>query len=95
MVGDRRERSLAEDVGGEPLLCLFVLESLLPVHGSELEDAAARPAREQAEDVAQVGPGLDLVEPAAGEQRHEGRVDLGGVVVSDEEPVLPLMQSST
>jgi|SRR6266700_1190777 len=45
------------------------------------------PAREEAEEVAQVGPGLDVVELAAREQGDEGGVDLRGVVAADEEPV--------
>jgi hypothetical protein len=45
------------------------------------------PGRKQAEDVAEVGPWLDVAEPAAREKRCEGRVDGASVVVPDEEPL--------
>jgi hypothetical protein len=47
------------------------------------------PAGQQAEQVAQVGPGLDGVHPATGEQRDERGVHLASVVVAVEQPVLP------
>src|SRR5438034_9911802 len=84
-----REDGATEDVGGETLLSVLVLEGLLPVGGGELEDAAARPARQETEEVAQIGPGLDPVELAACDQRDEGDIDDGAVVAADEEPVLP------
>ena len=95
MVVEQAEGSATEDVGVEPLLSVLVLEGLVPVRGSELEDAATRPAGEEAEEVAQVGPRLDLVELAAGEEGDEGGVDLGGVVAAHEEPVSPFMESCT
>src|SRR5262249_54392326 len=87
MLLDRHERSVAEDIGHEPLLSLLVLEGLVPVSGSELEDAAQGPVRQEAEEVAQVSPRLDLVKLAAREQRDESRVDLAAVVATDEEPI--------
>ena len=54
MLVDLPERDLTEDVRSEPLLSVLLLESLLPVGGGELEDALHRPAREEAEEVAQV-----------------------------------------
>lgn len=47
-----------------------------------------RPVREQAEDIAQIGPGLDVVETAAREPKREGGVDRARIVVADEESVL-------
>jgi hypothetical protein len=88
-----REHGATEDVGGETLLSVLVLEGLLPVGGGELEGAAARPARQEAEEVAQVGPGLDSVELAARDERDEGDIDDGAVVAADEEPVFPVMWS--
>src|SRR5437870_12407836 len=82
------ERDTTEDVGGETLLSVWLLEGLVPVERGELEDATGGPAGDEAEEVAQVAQRLDAVELAAGEQRHEGRVDLGGLVIADEEPVL-------
>src|SRR5262249_54847822 len=83
------ERSLAEDVSGESLLNVLILGGVLPEGRSQFEHAAVRPARQQAEQVAQVGPRLDAVKLAARQQRHEGRVDLAGVVAADEKPVAP------
>lgn len=47
-----------------------------------------RPARKQAEDVAEVRPGLDAVELAGGEERGEGGVDRAPLVATDEDLVL-------
>jgi len=88
MVVEQAEGGAPEDVGVEPLLSVRVLEGLLPVEGRELKDPAGRPAGQKAEEVSEVGPGLDLVELAARQQRDEGRIDLGGVVGADEEPIL-------
>ena len=81
------ERDLPVDVGVEPLLSVSVLQGLVPVGGSELEDAVLGPTGEQAEDVAHVGPGLDAVHLAARQERDEGGVDVAAVVASDKEPV--------
>src|SRR5947208_3456694 len=78
-----------EDVRVEGLLSLAFLEGLSPGGGGELEDAVMGPARKQAEQVSYVRKGLDLVQAAAGQQRHDGGVDLPAVVAADEEPVLP------
>src|SRR5262245_40365445 len=87
MGGRIGERDLAEDVGGEQLLSVALLGCLLPVGGSELEDAWYRPARDEAEQIAQVAPRLDVVQLATGEQRDKGGVDLCGSVAADEQPV--------
>ena len=63
-----REGYPPEDAGVESLLSVVVLKSLLPVDGSKVEDAAGGPAWQEAEQVAEVGPGLDVVELAAGEE---------------------------
>ena len=81
------ERDPPEDIGGQALLSVLLLEGLLPGGRGELEDAALRPVLEEAEQVAEVGPGLDAVELAAGEQGHEDRVDAGALVAAEEEPV--------
>jgi len=82
----RAEQDAAEDVGGQLLLSFGLLESLLPVGGSELEDAAAGPAGQQDEQVAEIADGLEPVEPAAGEQGDEDGVGLGPVLAADKEP---------
>lgn len=85
---DRKtEADAAEDVGVQLLLSLSLLECAAPVGGGELQDAGTRPAREQAEEVAQVAEGLEAVEPAARDERDEGGVRLGPVLAADEEPV--------
>jgi hypothetical protein len=81
------ERDGAEDVGGEALLSVLLLQGLLPERGSELKDAAGRPGGEQAKEVAEVGPGLDVVELAAGEEGDEDRVDARPLVAAEEHPV--------
>lgn len=78
----------SEDVAVELLLSVLVLEGLLRVEGGELQDAANGPVREGAEEIAEVGPGLDVVKLAGGEERYEGGVDCGGRRRCDEEPVL-------
>ena len=50
------------------LLSVLLLAGLAPVDGGELEHALGGPAGEEAQEVAQVGPGLDAVHPATGEQ---------------------------
>ena|SRR5438477_1406960 len=87
------QRETAKDVGGELLLRIAPLERLVPIDWCELEYALRRPARQETEEVAQVGPRLDLVQSTAGEQRNEGGIDVAGVVVAEEEPVAPVMQS--
>jgi hypothetical protein len=80
--GDR-----AEDVRSEPLLSILLLGGLVPVGGSEVEDVASGPARQQAEEVAQVGPRFDRVQLAAGKQGDEGGIDVAAVVAAQENPV--------
>jgi len=83
------EDDATEDVGVESQLSLVFLEGLAPVAGCELEDAVAGPAREQAEQIAHVCEGLELVQATTRQQRYEGRVDLTSVVAADEERVFP------
>src|SRR5687767_4047642 len=61
----RTQGDLTEDVGGQPLLSVLLLEGLLPEGWGEIQDASARPRGQQAEKVAQVAPRLDAVELAA------------------------------
>jgi hypothetical protein len=87
MVVEQAEGRPPEDVGVETLLSVAILQGLLPVERGEVQNAANGPAREEAEEVAEIGPGLDVVELAAREQGDEGGVDFSGVVAADEEPV--------
>src|SRR5579883_3153903 len=79
----------AVDVGGEALLSVLLLASLIPVGGSQVEHAQDRPIGQQAEEVAQVAPGFDAVQSATGQERDEGRIDRAALVAAEEEPVLP------
>jgi hypothetical protein len=81
------ERDGAEDVGGQALLSVLLLEGLLPEGGCELEDAGHGPGRDEAEEVAEVSPGLDAVELAAGQEGDEDRVDACSLVAAEEQPV--------
>ena len=54
------------------------------VERREFEHALALPSREHAEQI-----GLDAVHLAAGQERDEGRIGLGPLVVPEEKPVLP------
>src|SRR4051812_9714461 len=96
MRGSRRKRkhSAAEDVGGQLLLSFGLLEGLLPIGGSELEQALSGPGADQAQQIADVAVRLDVVEPSAGEQGDEGCVDVATVVAAEEEPVFAVMESS-
>jgi RNA-directed DNA polymerase len=83
----RGEREASEGVGVEQGLDAFEGAGLIPVEGSEVEQTVLGPTREQAEDVAQVRPWLDIAESAAREQRGEEGIDGAGVVAADKEPV--------
>ena len=83
------ERQGAEDVGGEALLSVLLLGGLLPEGRSELEEPALGPGWEEAEEVAEVGPGLDAVELAARQEGDEDRVGAGALVAAEKQPVLP------
>jgi hypothetical protein len=85
--GDEVEADATEDVGVQLLLSFALLESFAPIGGSELEHTVTRPAGKQAEQVPQIAEGLDLVEPAACDERNEGGVRLCAVVAADKEPV--------
>jgi hypothetical protein len=84
------EHDPTEDVGVQDLLSLVLLEGLAPVGRGELEDTVAGPAGQQAQQVAHVREGFNLVEAAAGQQRHEGGVDLSPVVAADKSQFLRL-----
>jgi hypothetical protein len=66
---------------------IVALTCLGPSDGREVEEAMVWPAREQAEDVAQVRPWFDAAESTAGEQRGEEGVDRAPLVAADEEPI--------
>src|SRR5258708_2437507 len=85
--GWRSKNDGTEDVGGQLVLSFGLLESLFPIGGGELEHAVVRPARQPAEQIADVSERLEIVEPCAGEQRDEDRVHPGTVIAADEEPV--------
>ncbi len=61
-----------EDVGSQALLSVLLLQGLPPEGRGELEDAASGPGLQEAEQVSEVGPGLDAVELAAGRVRVRG-----------------------
>ncbi len=77
------QRDPAEDVPGESLLSVLILQGLAPGAGREFQDATLGPTRQQAEEVAQVLPGIELVQLATGQQRHEGGVHLATLVAAD------------
>src|SRR3990172_9262427 len=87
MSAELAERDLAVDVGSEPLPRVLLLERLLPEGRRELEHTALRPARQQAEEIPQVGPRLEAVHLTAGQERDESRIDLCALVASHENPV--------
>src|SRR5687767_7836177 len=93
MLGRSGEEDAAEDVRNETLLSLRLMARRFPMDGCEFEDALFGPARQQAKDIAQVGPGLDRVHLAAGQEGDEGRVGFGSLVAAEEEPVLRPMTS--
>ncbi len=64
-----RSGGRAEDVGGQPLLSLVLLERLLPVRRSEGEDAGLGPGWQQAEEVPHVPDRLDPVHLASRQSR--------------------------
>jgi hypothetical protein len=82
------QESAAEGVLCEPPFSFLLLDRLLEVGGGELEDTGFRPVGEQIEQVAQVAPGLETVQLAAGNERDEGGVGGGPVFRADENPVL-------
>jgi len=81
------EKRSAERIFVEPPLSFALLESLFPVGGSELEDTAFGPVGEQVEQISEVGPGLDAVHLAAGDEGDEDGVGEGAFVGADKEPI--------
>ena len=76
------------------MLDFWQLCGCVPVERRQFQQPVLRPGWQEAEDVAEVGPRLDVVHPAAGEQRDEGGVGEGAVGAADEEPGFPIMESS-
>src|SRR6266404_4681119 len=86
--GNRQpEGDATEHVGVESLLSVALLEGVAPERGRELEEAMLGPARQEAEQITQVGVGLDTEHAAARDERHEDGVRLRAVLAADEEPV--------
>jgi len=77
------ERDGAGDIGGQALLSVL-LESLLPEGWGELEDRIREPRAQEAEEVEEIGPGVEAVELAAGQERNEDGVDAHALVAAQE-----------
>src|SRR6476659_9563048 len=72
---------------GESLLSLWLLSGVVPELRGELEHGVAGPVRQKRENVAEIGPGLDPVKLAAGNERSCSGVPFGAVVATAEGPV--------
>src|SRR5258708_38820048 len=81
------EQGAPEGIVGKPPLSFLLLESLLPVRGSELEDAASGPIGQQVEQIAKVGPGLDVVQLAAREEGDEDGIGKRTILGTYEGPI--------
>src|SRR5919206_5214607 len=81
------EDDSAEDVGGERLLSLWLLECLLPVDRRELEDAISRPAWDEAEQISDVSERLDFVEATTREERYERGIGFAALVAAHKQPI--------
>ena len=80
---------------GKKALGFWASEGFAPVGGGELDDLAFEPDGQQGEHVTQVGPGLDVVHSTAGNERDDGGVPFGPVVSRTEQPIFPIMQSTS
>ncbi len=85
--GSRAEGELAVGIGGELRAHVVARRRGGPVHGGELEDLVLGPAREQAQQVAQVGPRLDADHATAREERGEHGVDVPTLVAAQEDRI--------
>ena len=94
MLDERTKTDLTEDVRGEALLSVLLLQGLVPVGRGEFQDSALGPRGQQAQEVAQVGEGLDPVELATREEGDESCVGPTALVAADEDPIVPAMPSS-
>jgi hypothetical protein len=81
------ERETTELVLVEKLLHVAACTRLVPHEGREFEESVLGPSRQQAEDVAQIRPWLDVAESGARERRSEDGVYGAAIVAADEEPV--------
>ena len=59
-----------------------------PVAGAQLEEALARPVRQDTEDVTEVGLGIEAVQARGGDQGEQVAGGLAVIVAADEQPVL-------
>src|SRR5271167_1101360 len=78
--GGGAEDGAPVDVAREGALGPRQLDRVGPVGGGELEDSLLGPPGEQAQEIAQVGPGLERMELSARDEGDEVGVDLSGVV---------------
>ena len=81
------QHSAAHDMVGEELLSLCFLGGMLPGDGGQLQEAGHGPIGEQAQKVAKITPGLDVVHAAAGQERYEDGIDLSALVTATKKPV--------
>ena len=82
---DRGRNGERAEVGGE-LDGVEPVAGARPELGRELEEAVTGPMRQDAQQVAQVGLGVEDVEPGGGDEREEVTGGLGVVVGADEHP---------
>ena len=62
--------------------------------GGQLEESAARPVRQDADEVAQAGLGVEPMKTGRGDEAEEVARRLSVVVAADKEPRLAAMPSS-
>jgi len=87
----RRNRRLGDGERADLAVELGEIEahtSCGPIAGTQLEKPVARPVRQDAEEVAQVGLRIEAVEARRGDQREQIACGLGVIVAANEEPVL-------
>ena len=63
-----------EVIDCEPLSSVCLLECLLPEFGGKLEGAVVRPVPEEDEEVAEIGPRIDVLETAGGNEGGKDKV---------------------
>jgi len=72
---------------GKKALGLWSSEGFAPVGGRQLDDVTFAPEGQQREHVTQVGPGLEVVHTAAGDEGDDGGVPFGAIVSRTEQPI--------
>ena len=86
--GVETERNVPEDMSVEPLLSVCLLESLLPISGSQLQDPVDRPAGQQAEKIPHVIVGVEFVHLTTRQQTHEVCIDMASFVCTQKQPIV-------